>query len=304
MVNRRDFLKISGTAVGTAAAALAGVKPAKASHHELAPDRFGVLTDYAECIGCRRCEWACAQENDLPFGSLESCDDQSVFETLRRPDEKQYTVVNQYETPENENKQLSVKVQCLHCEHPACVSACIVGALEKNPHGPVTYDPWKCIGCRYCMVACPFQIPAYEYADPLTPKVMKCTMCSDRTLKEGKQPACVEICPVEALVFGPRNELIEVGRDRIRKKPDRYLPHIFGEYDGGGTSWLMLADRDFKEIHLPELPDSSPAEITEGIQHGIFRGFSGPLMLLGLVSILSKSMGDKDGKDLEEDSHE
>jgi formate dehydrogenase iron-sulfur subunit len=303
MVSRRDFLKISGTVAGTAAASLTGVRTASASHHELDPDRFGVLTDYTECIGCRRCEWACAEENDLPFGSLESCDDQSVFEQMRRPDEKQFTVVNRYAPEPDSNKPLDVKVQCMHCEHPACVSACIVGALEKNPLGPVTYDPWKCIGCRYCMVACPFQIPAYEYKDPLTPKVMKCTMCSDRTLKEGRKPACVEMCPVEALVFGPRSELLELARNRIRRNPDRYIPHVYGEYDGGGSSWLMIADRDFEEVDMPALPDTSAAEITEGIQHGVFRGFSGPLMLFGLVAVLSKSMGDKDGMD-KEDNHE
>ena len=302
MVSRRDFLKITGTAVGTAAASLTGVQTASASNNNLSPDRFGVLTDYTECIGCRRCEWACAEENDLPFGSLESCDDQSVFDMMRRPDETQFTVVNRYEPPEISAKPLDVKVQCLHCEHPACVSACIVGALEKSPMGPVTYDPWKCIGCRYCMIACPFQIPAYEYKDPLTPKVMKCTMCTERTLGEGKQPACVEMCPVEALVFGPRSELLELARNRIRRNPDRYLPHVFGEFDGGGTSWLMIGDREFNKVHLPDLPDTSAAEITEGIQHGIFRGFSGPLMLIGLVSVLAKSMGDKDGLEKEDNN--
>ena len=303
MVSRRDFLKITGTAAGTAVASLAGVQDALASHHELDPDRFGVLTDFTECIGCRRCEWACAQENGLPFESLESCDDQSVFAQMRRPDETQFTVVNRYDPPAESDKPLHAKVQCMHCEHPPCVSACIVGALEKSPMGPVTYDAWKCIGCRYCMVACPFEIPAYEYHNPLTPQVMKCNMCADRTLTQGKQPACVEMCPVEALVFGRRSELLELGRDRIRRNPDRYEPHVFGEYDGGGTSWLMLADRDFQNVDLPALPDTSAAEITEGIQHGIFRGFSGPLMLFGLVSVLTKSMGDKDGQ-VKEDDHE
>jgi formate dehydrogenase iron-sulfur subunit len=292
MVNRRDFLKMTGTAVGTAAVACTGASTAEASGQHLDPDRFGVLTDFTECIGCRRCEWACAQENDLPFGPLESCDDQSVFEEMRRPSEVQYTVVNRYPATAEGDKPLDVKVQCLHCEHPTCVSACIVGALEKNPMGPVTYDPWKCIGCRYCMVACPIQIPAYEYHNALTPKVMKCTMCSDRTLGQNREPACVEMCPKEALVFGKRSDLLKLARDRIRINPDRYTPHVYGEYDGGGSSWMLLADRDFQAVHLPEQEDHSPAEVTEGIQHGIFRGFSGPVMLFGLVSVLMKSMGD------------
>ena len=303
MVNRREFMKITGTVAGTAAASLAGVQTACASGHHLEPDRFGVLTDYTECIGCRRCEWACAQENELPFGNLESCDDQSVFQEMRRPDENQYTVVNRYPAAEGSDKPLDVKVNCLHCEHPACVSACIVGALKKSPMGPVTYDASACIGCRYCMVACPFQIPAYEYHNALTPMVMKCTMCSDRTL-QGEIPACVEMCPKEALTFGRREDLLELARDRIRRNPDRYLPHVYGEYEVGGTSWMMIGDREFTEVDLPVVPDTSPAEVTERIQHGIFRGFSGPLMVFGMVSLMAKSMGDLESSLAKEDGNE
>lgn len=141
------------------------------------------------------------------------------------------------------------------------------------------------------MVACPFQIPAYEYDNALTPKVMKCTMCSDRTLNGGI-PACVEMCPVEALTFGKRADLIELAKDRIRSNPGRYYDRVFGEYDGGGTSWLMLCDRSFEDVDLPALEEASPAELTESLQHGIFKGFSGPVMLVGLLGILLKSSSD------------
>lgn len=304
MVSRREFMKITGTVATTAAASLVGVETAGAAHGpHLDPDRVGVLTDYTECIGCRRCEWACAQENDLPFGDMDSCDDVSVFAQMRRPSDEQYTVVNQYPAGEEGEQPLSVKVNCLHCEHPPCVSACIVAALRKNEMGQVTYDASACIGCRYCMVACPYQIPAYEYDNALTPRVMKCTMCSQRTLGGGI-PACVEICPTEALIFGRRADLLDLARDRIRGNPDRYIPHVFGEYEAGGTSWMMIGDRDFRDVDLPELPDSSPAEVTERIQHGIFRGFSGPLMVFGLVTLLGKSMGDQEGRLNREDRHE
>jgi Fe-S-cluster-containing dehydrogenase component len=301
MVSRRDFLKITGTAAGTVAAAATGIESARASGHDLDPDRIGVLADFTLCIGCRRCEWACAEQNGFPHGTLEEYDDQSVFAEKRRPDAEHFTVVNRYDPLPGSEKPLDVKVQCLHCEHPACVSACIVGALEKSDLGPVTYEAWKCIGCRYCMIACPYQVPAYEYDNALTPKVMKCTMCTERTLEQGKPPACVEMCPREALVFGRRQDLLELARDRIRMQPKVYLPHVFGEYDGGGSSWLMLSDRRFRDVDLPELPDTSPAEITEGIQHGIFRGFSGPLMLFGLVSILYKSMGNTEDRSKEDE---
>ncbi|MBK8164972.1 MAG: 4Fe-4S dicluster domain-containing protein [bacterium] len=311
MVTRRDFLKLSGAAAGTAALAATGAVASSGSTSKLDPARVGVLTDLTLCIGCRRCEWACAQQNQLPYGPLESCDDQSLLANARRPDAEHYTVINRYPAPTWREQPLDVKVQCMHCEHPACVSACIVGALEKNPMGPVTYDPWKCIGCRYCMVACPFQIPAYEYHNALTPKVMKCTMCPERTLEKQQLPACAEICPREAILFGRRDELLELAHERLSQHPDRYHPEVYGEHEVGGTSWLLIADRPVTECGIPELSDQSPAALTETIQHGIFRGFSGPLMIFGLLSVLMKSSTDRrrredwDGEDQRdgEDKH-
>ena len=294
MVTRREFLKLTGAAAGTAALASTGAAASTGAHgSHLDPDRVGVLADLTLCIGCRRCEWNCAQQNKLPYGSLQSCDDQAVLKEKRRPDEKHFTVINRYPAPTWREQPLDVKVQCMHCEKPACVSACIVGALEKNPKGPVTYDAWKCIGCRYCMVACPYQIPAYEYDNALTPKVMKCTLCPERTLKENRPPACVEICPREAIVYGKREQLLELAHERIAQHPDRYHPEVYGEHAVGGTSWPLLADRPATELGIPKLSDQSPAVLTESIQHGIFRGFTGPLMIFGLVSVLMKSSTDK-----------
>jgi len=286
MVSRRDFLKISGTAALT----LAGVEKARASEEHLDPDRFGVLADFTLCIGCRSCEWACSSSHDLPHGKIKDYDDPTPMESMRRPDDKQLTVINAYDPPASSEKALTVKVNCLHCEKPACVSACIVGALEKTPQGPVTYNAWECIGCRYCMVACPFSIPAYEYDNALTPKVVKCDLCADQTLKGGA-PSCVGICPTEALLYGKRSELLKVAKNRIRHSPERYINKVYGEHDAGGTSWLYLSDRDFATVDLPDVPDSSPAHVTENIQHGIFRGFSGPAMILGLLGVLIKSSG-------------
>lgn len=293
MVTRREFLKLSGAAAGTAALAATGAAASTAATSKLDPARVGVLTDLTLCIGCRRCEWACAQQNKLPYGPLESCDDQSMLAQMRRPDAEHFTVINRYPAPAWREQPLDVKVQCMHCEHPACVSACIVGALEKNPLGPVTYDAWKCIGCRYCMVACPYQIPAYEYDNALTPKVMKCTMCPERTLDQGKLPACAEICPREAILFGRRDELLELAHERLARQPERYHPEVYGEHEVGGTSWLLIADRPATECGIPALPNESPARLTETIQHGIFRGFSGPLMVFGLLSVLMKSSADR-----------
>ena len=129
-----------------------------------------------------------------------------------------------------------MKQQCMHCDHPACVSACIVGAFSKQDSGAVVWDTSKCIGCRYCMVACPFQVPTFDFDKAIQPMVHKCDFCWERQ-KQGQLPACVEICPVEAITFGPRSELIKVARNRIKRKPDVYLDYIFGENEAGGTSW-------------------------------------------------------------------
>ena len=286
-IERRDFLKTLAVATGS----IAGVSNLKASNNtKLNSDRFGVLSDLTYCIGCRRCEWACNEENELPNQPLDSFSDTSVFEEYRRPISEQYTVVNSFIDKGFDGGDLNVKVQCMHCEHPPCVSACIVGALKKHPDGPVTYDASACIGCRYCIIACPFQIPTYEYEKALTPQVRKCTLCFDRTIENGQLPACVEMCPTEALVFGHRKDLLDLAHERIMKHPDKYINHVYGEHEVGGTSWMYLSNQPFSEIGFPELGDKSPAETTETIQHGIFKGFSGPIMLFGLLGIIMKVM--------------
>jgi Fe-S-cluster-containing dehydrogenase component len=170
----------------------------------------------------------------------------------------------------------------MHCDHPACVSACIVGAFSKHENGAVTWDTEMCIGCRYCMAACPFQVPAFEYEKALNPMIMKCDFCFERT-KEGKIPACVSICPVEALTYGSRTVLIKIARDRIKRNPDRYVEHIFGEYEVGGTSWMYLANKEFAELDFPQLGEKPAPGVSESIQHGIFAYFVPPVSLYALL---------------------
>jgi Fe-S-cluster-containing dehydrogenase component len=203
---------------------------------------------------------------------------------MRRPDESAFTVVNQYENEKEINSPANVKVQCMHCDHPACVSACIVGAFTKKENGSVVWDTDKCIGCRYCMVACPFQIPSFEYDKALNPQIMKCDFCFERT-KEGLLPACVDICPVEALTYGPRSELIKIAREKIKKSPGTYFEHIYGENEVGGTSWLYLAAHDLaKAKALPNLSTKPAPGVSESIQHGIFAYFVPPASLYALLA--------------------
>lgn len=253
---------------------------------------YGVLVDTVVCIGCRKCEWACNQEHGLSDKDLKSYEDKSVFQEHRRPNSSAYTVVNEYRDPADPSKAYSMKVQCMHCNEPACVSACIVGALEKNELGSVDYDAWKCIGCRYCIVACPFQVPSYEYENPLTPQVRKCTFCHERIAK-GESPACVSICPNEALTFGPRSKLIDLAHSRFKANPGRYHEHVYGENEVGGTSWMYLTAVDAKHTELPVLSASPLPPLTEIIQHGIFKSFVPPLALYALLGLIMHSIGEK-----------
>ncbi len=280
---RRDFLKTLSS-IGVATAGLSAVAPQKASaapENILSTDRFGVLVDTTVCIGCRRCEWACKKSHNLPAGSLDDYDDQSVFEARRRPDHTTNTVVNKYSETSSENP-VTLKVQCMHCDQPACVSACIVGAFSKGETGAVVWDESKCIGCRYCMVACPFQIPAFDYHKAIEPEIHKCDFCIDRITK-GQLPACVEICPVEAITFGKRSELLYIAHERIRNNPEKYKDHVFGETEVGGTSWLYLSNVDFTELEFPKLAQHPAPGVSESIQHGIFAYFVPPVALYALL---------------------
>lgn len=270
--------------LGTTTAAR--VAQAAAPNSAPADQVLGVLVDIPNCIGCRKCEFACKQNAGFECPPIEAFDDKSEFDTQRRPGPTDYTVVNRFENPNDPDRPVFVKANCLHCNDPACVSACLVGALQKQDNGAVTYDAWKCMGCRYCMVACPFQIPAYEYDNALTPQVRKCTFCFERVAKEGDIPACVKICPQDCLTFGKRGELLQQAHDRIAAHPDKYVDHVYGEHEAGGTSWLYLSSVPFEELGFVKLGSTAPPRLTEAIQHGIFKNFFPPLALFGLLGLI------------------
>jgi formate dehydrogenase iron-sulfur subunit len=223
----------------------------------------GVLVDLVRCMGCRACQVACKAWNDNPGEStlcLGCYDNPPGFSA------NTWSLIqfNEVEDAAGKLHWVFAKRQCMHCEHPACVSACPVQALHKLDDGPVVYDEGKCIGCRYCMVACPFNVPRIDFYD-LLPVITKCNFCADRQGAE-LEPACVKACPTEALSFGKRDELLIEARARIEKRPDKYVNHIYGEKEAGGTSWMYLSPVPFKDLiptvekafGFPEL-DSEPA---------------------------------------------
>jgi len=246
--DRREFLK--RTAVISGSALIGGGKVASAGEGPQGnPEGFGVLVDTTLCIGCRRCEWACNEWNKNPNQPVKSFEDKSVFDKIRRTHAQTFTVVNRF-FKKKDSQPVYVKKQCMHCQDPACLSACFVDAFKKTKKGAVVYNAGVCVGCRYCMVACPFDIPAYEYNDPITPRVTKCTFCFDRISKDGQVPACVQICPTETLRFGKRSDLINLAHERIRNNPQKYVDHVYGENEVGGTIWLYLSAVPFDEIGL------------------------------------------------------
>jgi formate dehydrogenase iron-sulfur subunit len=192
---------------------------------------LGILTDITRCVGCRACVYACKEINDLPR------------DEARHLNSETWTCVEA-------RAGLNVRRQCMHCLDPACVSVCPVAALTKTPEGPVVYDETACMGCRYCMLACPYRVPKYEWQSAL-PRMQKCIMCFNQRVDQGKQPACTEACPAQATMFGDRDDLIREARARIRRNPERYVDHIYGLREAGGTSVLYLSSLPFERLGFP-----------------------------------------------------
>ena len=237
----------------------------------------GVLYDATKCIGCRGCQVACKQWNELP---AEATTNTGTCENPPRMTAYTFTKIHFTEIENNGKLQwVFNKLQCMHCEHPACVEACIVGALEKRADGPVTYDDRKCIGCRYCQVACPFGIPNFEWDKPM-PWIRKCTFCADRQ-GAGLQPACVTTCPTGALKFGEREDLIAEARERIAAEPGKYFDHIYGEKEVGGTSWLYLSPVPFEKLGFAK-HSFEPVTINAARAMGFV-----PPVLLGVAAIMT-----------------
>ncbi len=210
----------------------------------------GILIDTTLCIGCYACEQACAERWGFPV--------ETDVHQLSSTKNTAVLTVNDVFVPR----------MCMHCQDPTCVSVCPVGAFQKTAEGPVLYDVDKCIGCRYCMQACPFNVPRYQW-NSLNPRVTKCDLCRDRILS-GNKPACVEICPAEARIFGPLEEIIGIAKKRVADNPGGYHPQIFGVKEAGGTSVIYLAAKPFNELGFPSnLPGHPLPDLTWAIMSKI-----------------------------------
>lgn len=231
-----------------------------------------LLIDLNRCIGCGACVLACQEINDLP-----------VQEHPQQLSADNWTMLR------NEHG-LNIRTQCMHCIDPACVSVCPVTALQKTDEGPVIYDESRCIGCRYCMLACPFNVPKYEWESPL-PRVQKCIMCYDKRVKEGRPPACAAVCPTGATQFGNRDDLIREARSRIDAHPDQYVDHIYGLKEAGGTSVLFVSPVPFAALGFPGVSNEPYPKLTWNILTKIPSIVSvGTVLMAGIYWVIHRRM--------------
>ncbi len=249
-ISRRDFLKMAGVGVG-ALAATAVPEPVEAAPL-VADGSASMLYDASLCVGCRACQTACKRRSDLPHVT----DSQNLYEQPADLSADTWTLIQLYQGDQGES---FVKRQCMHCIDPACVSVCPVVALEKTENGPVVYHKERCIGCRYCMAACPFHIPKSQW-DRALPYIQKCDFCADR-LAKGEQPACGAACPTGALIFGTRKEMLDTAKGRLAADSS-FVQHVYGETEAAGTSMLYISKVGFAALGLFDVAETDFAKIT------------------------------------------
>lgn len=269
--DRRTLLK------SLACAATMSVVPAatQARERRVAPeDAVGLLYDATRCIGCKACVVACKVAGGLP------ADVDGYGEGLYdAPEGLNESTRNVIQLAKSGDQTSFVKKQCMHCIDPACVNACMMGALAKREYGIVSWQDDKCIGCRYCQVACPFSVPKFEWSRK-APRIVKCEMCRER-LAENKLPACVDACPRGAVIFGRREELLTEAHKRISENPDWYVPRVYGEKELGGTQVLYLSHLEFEKLGFRFSHEEPVPELQQTVQQGMYLGVVAPLALFG-----------------------
>lgn len=237
-----------------------------------------ILIDVTKCTGCEKCVDACVLANGVDLKLAER----------ERMASSDGLSANRVSTVHEISSGRFARKSCMHCLDPNCVTACLVGSIKKSTEGPVIYNKEKCIGCRYCMLACPFHIPRYEWGKT-APLMRKCDMCFERQ-KGGEIPVCVEACKKKALVFGDRKQLLDMARKRISKRPDFYLPRVWGESEYGGTSILYISDIDLETIGWPKHKETAAIrELTDLLIHATpVIGLSVLVGTMGLSAIIRR----------------
>ncbi|MFI4941048.1 MAG: hydrogenase 2 operon protein HybA [Burkholderiales bacterium] len=318
-IGRRQFLQ---GALGSGVLLASGAPAEARSNKTMPPEALGLLFDSTLCIGCKACVAACKTANDMPpeFSTPEQYWDAPLDlsgKTLNII--KVYTEGNGETKDSEKDGYAFMKSSCLHCVDPSCVSACPVGAMSKDPlSGIVSHNKDACIGCRYCVAACPFSVPRIQYDAPF-PQIAKCQLCRHR-MKDGKYSACAEVCPTGATLYGRVKDLRDEAKRRLALKPGdettfprgniskpdqsphvakaaRYVQRIYGDKELGGTQMLKLAAVPFEKLGMPDLPERSYAAVSETMQHTLYGHYLAmPIVFFGILGFIAKR-NVKGGKD-------
>ena len=294
--DRRTLLTGLAAAGAAAAAGTAEARTAKLPP----PDAMGMLYDTTLCIGCKTCVVACREANDTKPDTAASG---GLWDTPADLDGGTKNIIKLYKSPDGPQRSY-FKKQCMHCVDPACAAACMLGSIHKDEKtGVVGYTAEYCVGCRYCMMACPYDVTKFEFSKAV-PKIVKCELCRHRVkdaaaktasgftrYPAGQGPACCEVCPRGAVVYGKRDELLAEAKKRLAAAPGRYKgwgdddpPRVFGETDGGGTQVLYLSHVPFSKLDLPDLGDKGVPDVAYTVQEGLYKGFVAPVALYGVLA--------------------
>jgi len=307
-MNRRDFFKKTAKgAVATAAIATTASAAGPKEKFQISDETVGILYDSTICVGCNACMSGCKKANDLDRTKFHG---EMAWDKPTDLDGDNMNIIRMFTdgTGETQNQEKDgfafIKGQCLHCIEPGCVAACPTTALLKNGRsGVVEYVASHCIGCRYCQVGCPWDIPKFEW-DDWYPEIIKCQLC-DHLLEKGELPGCCSTCPTGASLFGPVSKLSKEAHRRLQMKEGeryeypvfgiesnhtlkhraaKYINQVYGESELGGTQVTFLSSVPFKKLGLPEFPDKSFSGTSDGIQTALYTGFIFPAAILATYS--------------------